>query len=90
LIGTSIAAGTNTNLSTSLIGEIGATRQEGRRLGILFTIGDLFSAIGPPLAFWLMETAQLEWVYWTGTGVCLVMWSVAYTWAKLHKSLLLQ
>jgi MFS family permease len=82
LIGTSIAAGTNTNLSTTLMGGLGPPNQQGRRLGILFTVGDLASAVGPPLAYWLMATTQLEGVYWTATGVCVLMGGVTMRWSK--------
>ncbi|MCP4424253.1 MAG: MFS transporter [Chloroflexi bacterium] len=74
---TSISSGSNQGLSTALVGDLtgegrrsGAKRRpevasrSGRFLGILFTVGDLGSAIGPPLAYALLPTWGTQGVYW--------------------------
>ncbi len=38
-------------------------QRRGRRLGILFTVGDLASAIGPPLAYALILLIGLSVLY---------------------------
>ncbi|MFQ5615502.1 MAG: MFS transporter, partial [Anaerolineales bacterium] len=82
LLGISIASGSNVNLSTALIGDLGIRGQHGRRLGALFTIGDLTSAIGPPLAFWLRAYIRLGGVYWIAAAIFGGMWLVARRWAR--------
>jgi MFS family permease len=56
-------SGSNQGLSTTLVGELGQMDRQGRRLGGLFTIGDLMSAIGPLLAYALIPIIQLKGVY---------------------------
>ena len=62
-------SGSNMTLSTTLMGELGARGQHGRRLGILFTVGDLASAIGPLLAYALIPAIGVEGVYWLAGGL---------------------
>ena len=81
LLGTSIASGSNMNLSTSLIGDLGRRGQHGRRLGALFTLGDLASAIGPPLAFALLPVIGISGIYIFAAGLFLIMWLIARGWA---------
>lgn len=81
LIGASIASGSSANLSTALIGDLGAPDQHGRRLGGLFTIGDLTSAIGPPLAIWLQPVIGLNGVYLAAAAVFGSMATVSFFWA---------
>jgi MFS family permease len=59
---TAITGGSNQGLSTTLIGDLGTARQ-GRRLGILYTVGDFTSAIGPPLAYGLMPLIGIKSLY---------------------------
>jgi MFS family permease len=65
---TAVTSGSNQGLATALIGDLVAEREHGRFLGILFTIGDLGSAIGPLLAFWLLTWISVGWLY-GGTGL---------------------
>ena len=60
---TAATSGSNQGLSTTLVGELGQVDRRGRRLGGLFTIGDLMSAIGPLLAYALIPVVQLKGVY---------------------------
>ncbi len=77
----SVTSGSNMNLSTALIGDLSRQGQYGRRLGALFTLGDLASALGPPLAFALIPWVGLQGVYWLAAGLFAVMWGVAKGWA---------
>jgi MFS family permease len=49
-----ISSGGNQSLATTIMGDSVANRQRGRALGVLYTVGDLTSAIGPVLAFSFM------------------------------------
>ena len=60
----SISSGSNQGLSTALVGDWAKDGQHGRFLGILFTVGDLGSAIGPPLAYALLPIWGIQGVYW--------------------------
>jgi MFS family permease len=60
---TATTSGSNQGLSTTLVGELGQVGRQGRRLGGLFTVGDLMSAIGPLLAYALIPVIQLKGVY---------------------------
>jgi MFS family permease len=61
---TSISSGSNQGLSTALVGDLSNGGRHGRYLGILFTVGDLGSAIGPPLAYALLPFWGIQGVYW--------------------------
>jgi MFS family permease len=82
LIGASIAAGSSANLSTALIGDLGSREHHGRRLGGLLTAGDVASAAGPLLAFWLAPLIGLEGVYWLAAGIFGLMAAVALLWGR--------
>lgn len=60
---TSVASGSNQGLSTALVGDLAGEGRHGRFLGILFTVGDLGSAIGPPLAYGLLPLWGIQGVY---------------------------
>ncbi len=55
--------GSNQGLSTALIGDFVDQRRQGRQLGVLFTMGDLMSAIGPPLAYGLINQVRINTIY---------------------------
>jgi len=61
--------GSNQGLSTALVGDIEPFEERSRRLGILFTIGDLTSAIGPPLAYALIPLLGVKNIYLTMAGL---------------------
>ena len=61
---TSISSGSNQGLSTALVGDLSGDGRHGRYLGILFTVGDLGSAIGPLLAYALLPLWGIQSVYW--------------------------
>ena len=79
LFGLPLAAftgGSNQGLSTALIGDLGYLAQ-GRRLGVLFTVGDLTSAIAPPLAYLLLPLIGINSLYSLVAGLFLTMFFVA-------------
>lgn len=67
-----VAGGSSQGLATALIGDLTEERQ-GRYLGWLFTVGDLASAIGPPLAYALILATGVKSIYWLSAGVFLLM-----------------
>lgn len=72
-----ITAGSNQGLSTALIGDLGNTGRLGRRLGVLFTVGDLASAVGPPLAYALIPIIGIKVIYLLIAGLLGCMFFVA-------------
>jgi MFS family permease len=64
-----ITSGSNQGLSTALIGDLGNRGRQSQRLGVLFTVGDLTAAIGPPLAYALMPSIGIKNVYWLSAGL---------------------
>lgn len=58
-----VTSGSNTGLATTLVGDMATRVRQGRHLGVLYTVGDLGSAIGPPLAYALIPFMGLEGVY---------------------------
>lgn len=82
LVGTSIASGGSTNMSTSLIGDLGLRSRQGRRLGGLFTIGDLASAVGPLMVFRLAPAIGIEGLYWLSAGVFGAAGLVSVAWGR--------
>ena len=59
-----ISSGGNQSMATTLMGDLGQHRGRGILLGLLYTIGDLTSAIGPFLAFnLLIPNAGIRSVY---------------------------
>jgi hypothetical protein len=60
---TAITAGSNQSLATALVGDLGSSAWQSRRLGLLYTVGDLASAVGPPLAYALIPGIGIRNVY---------------------------
>ncbi|MFQ5612935.1 MAG: MFS transporter [Anaerolineae bacterium] len=83
---TAISGGSNQGLSTTLVGDLSGAKRRGRRLGWLFTIGDLASAIGPPLAYnTLIPLFGLNGAYLLSAGLFLSIFLVALGWALKPK-----
>jgi MFS family permease len=76
-----LSSSSNQGLSTALMGDRSSNETQGRLLGILFTVGDLGSAIGPPLAYWLIPSVGARGVYWLGAGLFLAMFILSGRWA---------
>ncbi len=75
LIATS--SGSNQGLSTALSGDLGNGQKQSQRLGVLFTFGDLASAIGPPLAYALIPFVGIKTLYILSAGLFAVMFLVS-------------
>jgi MFS family permease len=75
-------SGSNTSLSTALVGDLSEPDRRSRRLGILFTIGDCGSAVGPPIAFFLLPLWGLEYIYLGLAGVLVAMLLIAAVWVR--------
>jgi MFS family permease len=82
-----ITGGSNQGLSTALVGDLGNLGQQGRRLGMLFTIGDLASAVGPPLAYTVIPLIGTNHVYLVVSGLFFVMFLAILTTAKRQRML---
>jgi len=66
-------SGSNQGLSTALTGDMVNGSTQSRRLGILFTVGDFASAIGPPLAYRLMPVVGVTTLYLSSAVLFFVM-----------------
>ena len=76
----SIGSGSSQSLATALVGDLSPAAIHGRRLGILFTAGDLGSAIGPPLAYSLMPLLGISGLYRFCAGLLVIILIVAIIW----------
>jgi MFS family permease len=74
---TALASGSNQSLSTTLIGDLSRPGEQSRRLGILFTVGDLASAVGPPLAYVLIPPLGIRGGYVLSASLLGTMFIVA-------------
>jgi MFS family permease len=64
-----VAGGSVQALVTALTGDLVSQAQRGRAIGLLHTVGDLGSAIGPPVAYALMPLIALRGVYLLCAGL---------------------
>lgn len=83
LLGIALAAvtgGSNQSLSTALVGDLSDEQRRGRRLGILFTVGDLASAVGPLLVYAIIPLLGLSLIYLLSAGLFGLMFGVALVW----------
>jgi MFS family permease len=83
----SVSSGSNQGLSTSLFGDLTPITRHGRRLGLLFTVGDLGSALGPPLAYGLLPIIGLSSIYGACALLLAMMLIVAIRWAIIRPHL---
>lgn len=58
-----VANGGIQSLVTALVGDLVQERHQGRAVGLVHTVGDLGSAVGPPLAYALLPWIGLSWLY---------------------------
>ncbi len=76
----SVAGGGVQSIATALTGDLVSQAQRGRAIGLVHTIGDLGSAIGPLVAYALLPWTGLGVVYLLcaglfAAGLMLVLWS---------------
>jgi MFS family permease len=74
---TALASGGNQSLSITLIGDLSRAGERGKRLGVLFTLGDLASAVGPPLAYALIPLLGIRGNYLLSAGLLVSMFLAA-------------
>lgn len=74
---TALASGSNQSLSTTLVGDLSSPGEQSKRLGMLFTVGDLASAVGPPLAYALIPLLGIRGGYVLSAAVLGAMFLVA-------------
>ena len=60
----------------SLLGDLGDNRRQSSRLGVLFTAGDLTSAVGPLLAYAMMPLVGIKTLYLSSAGLFAIMFLV--------------
>jgi MFS family permease len=84
----SAASGSNQSLSTALIGDLSPSKVHGRRLGVMYTVGDLASAIGPPIAYALVPIIGLAALYRFSAGLFGVMLLLALWWNSRARRLI--
>lgn len=77
----SVASGSNSSLSTALVGDLSPAQKRGRRLGVFFTAGDLGSAMGPLIAYSLMPLIGLSAIYRLGAAFYGISLIGALGWA---------
>ncbi|MFT5196968.1 MAG: MFS family permease [Candidatus Promineifilaceae bacterium] len=78
-----VMGSSNQGMATMLIGDI-SFQKSGRNLGILFTMGDLASAIGPLFVFWFVGSIDLRMIYVTAAILFGFMFVLAGWWS-LHQ-----
>ncbi|NCF66578.1 MAG: MFS transporter [Chloroflexi bacterium] len=84
---TAITGSSNQVLSTALIGDLGQRQRHGRYLGLLYTIGDLGSAIGPPLAFALLPIWGISGLYWLNAFLFALLLLVSLRWVRKRRTI---
>jgi MFS family permease len=75
----SATSGSNQGMAMALVGDL-AGRRSGRYLGLLFTMGDLTSAAGPLLVFWLLERMDIRPIYVAAAILYGIIFVVAGWW----------
>jgi MFS family permease len=64
-----VAGGSVQALVTALTGDLVNQEQRGRAIGLLHTVGDLGSAVAPPVAYALLPWIELSGVYLVSAGL---------------------
>jgi len=64
-----VAGGSVQALVTALTGDLVSQEQRGRAIGLLHTVGDLGSAVAPPVAYALLPWIELSGVYLVSAGL---------------------
>lgn len=70
----------------TLVGDHAGVNRQGRILGVVNTVGDLGSAIGPLLAYALLPGIGLSGIYWLmgGTLALFLLPGVQIAWREVH------
>jgi MFS family permease len=70
---TALSSGSNQSLAITLVGDLSRGGERSKHLGVLFTLGDLASAVGPPLAYGLIPLLGIRGNYLLSAGVLVSM-----------------
>ena len=66
-----VTLGSVRSVTSAILGDVAPQASRGRVMGLLFTVGDLCSAVGPLLAFWLVDSRDLTFVYHLAAAIFL-------------------
>lgn len=72
-----LMGGSNQSLATALLGDIAESHWRGRALGWMHTLGDLSSALAPPLVYASLSFITLSGIYL----ICAILLAVLLLWA---------
>ena len=72
ILGSAVIASAVQALVIALTGDLVSPDQRGKAIGILHTVGDLGSAIGPPCAYALLPVIGLTGVYLLCAGLFVI------------------
>jgi len=75
-----IAGGSLQALATTLVGDLSLVARRGRALGVLYTMGDLGSALGPPIAYALIPLISLRGAYLGCAGLFAITLLLSWRW----------
>ncbi len=76
-----LASGSNQGLATALIGDVTPPHRRGQTLGLFYTAGDLTSALGPIIAYGLIDrTGWIAGNYWLAAILSAAMAVQALYW----------
>ena len=78
-----VTAGGVQALAPAIVGDRGRAAQHGRMLSVVYTLGDLGSALGPPLALWLLGWLPIATLY--RLSAVLLALAVAFAWRMAAK-----
>ncbi len=88
LIFIAFTSASNTSQSTTLVGDLSGIADRSRRLGMLYTVGDLGSAIGPPLAFFVLPFMGIRGLYLVMASVLIGMLVLSLSWSRKKQAAL--
>ncbi len=83
-----ITGGSIGSLVPAISGDGVAKAQHGRALGVIYTLGDLGSTLGPPMALGLLNTGRvsIQWIYQYCALVFLILGVFSWSRARLERS----
>ncbi len=82
-----VTSGSVQALATAVLGDQVEERRKSRALGVVYTLGDLGSALGPPLALGLLPVLGIAGVYRLSAGLLLVVGLYALTELRRERRL---
>jgi MFS family permease len=74
ILGSAVIASAVQSLVITLTGDLVGANQRGKAIGLLHTVGDLGSAVGPPCAYALLFIIGLKGIYLLCAGLFAIGW----------------